>query len=55
MFCKNRYVKEEVGDRMFCLSKNVKGCMMLRRAQQRLDDAGWYWYALPLFLGYCLS
>ena len=21
--------------------------MMLRRTQQRLDDAGWYWYAFP--------
>ena len=29
--------------------------MMLRRTQQTIDDAGWYWYALPLFIGHCLQ
>jgi hypothetical protein len=53
-YVKGCFPEADTGERMFCESKHVKGCMLLRRAQQTVDDTGWYWYALPFLNGLCL-
>jgi hypothetical protein len=38
----------------FSEADHVKGCTVLRRTQQTVDDAGWYWYILSLRDGHGL-
>lgn len=41
---------KSVCQRRFRWSRHVKGQTMLRRTQQKVDNAGWYWFTLLLFI-----
>jgi hypothetical protein len=61
---KNRYMvffweQPGKGHVVFCYSGLLREHVMFKKGiniiQQTVNDTSWYWLALPLFAGHCLS